>query len=323
MAAPDVAIYHASPATLKAINDGPPLAGELERARKHVAMTTWETSVLPEHYAEALNEYSAVIVPSNFCALAFEAADLSNLVLPHCFDPAFWTLPAPRVPNMPYRFYTIGAAGERKNSMGVLKAYLSAFTAADPVVLVMLVAGGSHDEVRSLVARTGLPASELPKFNFITDTVLSEEDLRDLHAQGDCYVSATRGEGWGLGLFEAAIMGRRIIAPTIGGHRDFLVRNTHAYDVGSCLTPCFGSEVRGEIVERDGRLVQTSRMAMPPGVTCRQQWGEPALAEMANAMRDNSYAREPYAHDERKRLEDFYSYAAIGPRLINQLRGIL
>jgi hypothetical protein len=43
-----------------------------------------------------------------------------------------------------------------------------------------------------------------------------------LHAIGDCFVSVTRGEGWGLGPFDAATLGNPVIITGWGGHLDFL-----------------------------------------------------------------------------------------------------
>jgi glycosyltransferase involved in cell wall biosynthesis len=43
-----------------------------------------------------------------------------------------------------------------------------------------------------------------------------------LHCLGDVYVSMAHGEGWGLGAFDAAALGRPLLMTGWGGHRDYL-----------------------------------------------------------------------------------------------------
>jgi hypothetical protein len=204
---------------------------------------------------------------------------------------------------LPLRFYTVGAWNERKNPAGIIKAYLSTFNADDHVLLMICASGVDQNEIRSLMARSGINAGKLPAIRVIENAgALGEDELREIHGAGDCYVSATRGEGWGLGLFEAAIMGRWIVAPDHGGHADFLYGEAYAdeggvwHDTGDypwCLdvpcsqTPCFGSEVRGEIQkDPQGRMFQAAKVTIPPGVTCKQTWAEPDLADLGRRMRD-------------------------------------
>ena len=51
---------------------------------------------------------------------------------------------------------------------------------------------------------------------------LSDTQMLALHARGDCYVSLTRSEGWGLGAFDAARFGKPLIMTAYGGQLDFL-----------------------------------------------------------------------------------------------------
>jgi len=51
---------------------------------------------------------------------------------------------------------------------------------------------------------------------------LGNVDIEALHRLGDCYVSLTRGEGWGRGAFDAATHGNPAIMTAYGGHLDFL-----------------------------------------------------------------------------------------------------
>ena len=269
---PDLEIYHAPPRVLAALAG----AADTPRRAKRVALTTWETMPLPDEFVVALRAYDDVIVPSEFCAdlvnLALHDGVSNNLphIIPHCFDESFWSAPAAdtsfarQARGDTFRFYTIGAWGERKNSLGILRAYLHAFSKADDVQLMMLIDGADFDEIRSLIARSGIPAGELPEL-FVPDRTLDERELVELHGSADCFVSATRGEGWGLGLFEAAVMGRHVIAPLWGGQSDFLDDYAWARAIPFQMTPCFGAEQRVRVDDDGGRKVQVSKVSLPPG----------------------------------------------------------
>lgn len=340
----DVHVFHAQPRLLEALISSRQVLGA-----RNVALTTWETSSMPSSFVAALERFDHVIVPSRFCVDAIthdpEAQVIDKhwliarrvvgssirkfSIIPHCFDPVFWNPDDPRHvlirPQDPRtRFYTIGAWGERKNPLGILRAYLSEFSSSDEVLLTMVLDGVDLTEVRSLIARSGLAPQEMPALSIPDTTLLTEDALRLLHAQHDVFVSATRGEGWGLGLFEAACMGKHVIAPTWGGQQEFLDDYQLAERILSTLTPCFGSETRGEIING----MQTSRVSMPPGMTCKQHWAEPDLSHIAIAMRDchmnsSDRRRRESARDDRARLVQNYSYRTVGQMFETVLQEVI
>jgi glycosyltransferase involved in cell wall biosynthesis len=348
----DVEVHHTLPRLLEAVtSEGWPAArGAWGASPRRVAVTTWETDTFPAEYAQVLRAFHATIVPSTFCrdAISPDADRRAPFVVPHCFDPHFWNLDelaavAGGEPG-PCRFYTIGAWSERKNPLGVLRAYLHAFTSDDNVQLLMLLSNPDFDAIRSTIARSGLPANLLPEIH-VPDRVFSEQELLELHAGADCFVSATRAEGWGLGHFEAAIMGKWILTPTWGGHADFLRRGFEGPEhlgmagdpeyprllsVRAYRTPCFGAEVKGPVIERDGKRMQQSTIAMPPGVTCKHQWAEPDIGTMAYRMRELYEERRDDrldAYDEemlaaRASLEARYSYDTVGRQMADLLQEI-
>ena len=56
----------------------------------------------------------------------------------------------------------------------------------------------------------------------LSTRALSEEEVDDLHRRGDCYLSLSRGEGWGLGAFDAAAWGNPVIVTGWGAAAEFL-----------------------------------------------------------------------------------------------------
>jgi glycosyltransferase involved in cell wall biosynthesis len=51
---------------------------------------------------------------------------------------------------------------------------------------------------------------------------ISGRTIDAIHVLGDCYVSLTHGEGWGLGAFDAAALGKPVLITGWGGQLDYL-----------------------------------------------------------------------------------------------------
>lgn len=314
----DVAIYHTTPARLATMPRSPAL--------RHVALTTWETEPLPPEHAATLAQYDAVIVPSIFCKslIRSEGLETKTHVVPHAFDPEVWVprLPDPLAPrNDVFTFYSIGAWGERKNTLGLLKAYLHAFRKIDRVRLVLVVDKVNLVAIQSLIARSGIPRDELPGL-VVPDHRLSDDEIFNLHRDGNCFVTATRSEGFGLPIFEAVIMGKPVISPGWGGHREFLEGNPQWKHVWHFLTPVFPGEDELTIEGNQATL----KVTLPRGANCKQVWAEPSLDRLAFAMRMAAYDYRQGAlsdnHDFRAWYERRYSYETIGEKLINTLKEI-
>lgn len=302
----EVAIFHGQPRLLaQMVHDGR-IAPQTSGPR--VAMTTWETSEFPAMWAPLLGDgYDRVLVPSTHCQEVLERHPAFDVqVVPHTFDPAFWA-PDRHRPRLDgdtsVRFYAIGAWDERKNHGAILRAYLHAFTARDRVRLTIRAAGLNEQAVRSIIARSALPEQALPQL-VLDARPMTECELVALHTDNDVFVSASRGEGWGLGLFEAAVSGKIVITPTDTGEAEYLfLPYDDATDERPCYaglralgpghTPCFAGP--GPLVIRDGQVVG-ERMSLVPGMTCHQTWGDPNVLELAGAMRRQVLHLQPGVH---------------------------
>lgn len=215
-----------------------------------VGHTVWDTSRIPEHWAGCLAEADLVVVPSRFSAEAVAASSSKTpiAVVPH-------VAPEPRpgrsrlwdVPPDVFVFYTIAEWTERKAVFHSVEAYLRAFTGRDPVRLVVktshrdwrfgppsgdrpVVEGTSAWSLARLLARHPDP----PAVSLVTRG-LTDDDIRGLHQRGNCFVSLCRGEGWGLGAFDAAAWGKPVVTTGFGGQLDYL--DAAPYLVGFDLVP--------------------------------------------------------------------------------------
>jgi len=304
-------------------------------AAVNVAMTTWESSDIgPEMSTPLLEAYACVIVPSEFCAAnLIPRLDHHGVkVVPHTFDPDFWRptpepdictsgVPAPR--DRTLRFYSLGAWSERKNHPATIAAYLHAFTRADKVSLSISSQGADYDQLRSLLARAGMNLGELPEI-MVDANPMTEDELLRFHDQHDVFCSSSRGEGWGLPLFEAAVMGKTILSPFCSGEIDFLVGYAGLRMVESRQTPCFWG--RGKPRVAGDRIVGETASAVP-GMTCKQTWAEVDIVDMAQRMR-GVYAQHQAGNtftvaSDRDKLVERFGYDVVAPHLIQTLEEII
>lgn len=272
----------------------------IEAGCKKICITTWETDKLPADAVESLQRaFDLIIVPCRFCRDVFERSGISPAklaIVPHAYDPGFmqrakdlrWT--TDWSPPRPFVFYTVGVAGARKNLIGTLLAYWTAFAGRKDDVLLRVVTPYVPIEVDSLVARMGLP--ELAPVEWIQKR-LTDAELRVLHQGSHCYISATRGEAWGLGAFEAAQTGNLVVMPDFGGQVDFL-RYAHHVIVPCQLTPAVADEEQLAEVRIGGMTVKTKGTNAPIGIDATQNWAEPDIVEMAGILR-RAYAGVPRA----------------------------
>src|SRR5690606_26421535 len=122
-------------------------------------------------------------------------------------------------------FYTIGVWTERKSLWRTVEAFCQAFTSADAVTLVIKTTPRDQTvtgplryvrrSVESAVARVTRRYRRPPRIKVLTG-VWSDGEIRALHLDGDCYVSLCRGEGWGLGAFDAATYGNPVVMTGFG-----------------------------------------------------------------------------------------------------------
>jgi hypothetical protein len=200
--------------------------------RQLVSFTTWETDRLPRPWVEILSRYDRVLVPSRFNRETFVASGLSTPVhvVPHI---------ARAIPNAPVDasvggvvFYTIATWTARKAVLDTVAAFVGAFGADDDVTLVI------HTSQEDLGARARFGAgvrpdswltladalagrTNVPKI-VLSTRWLPRDGIDALHANGDCFISLSRGEGWGLGAFDAGNHGNPVVVTGWGGTLDML-----------------------------------------------------------------------------------------------------
>jgi glycosyltransferase involved in cell wall biosynthesis len=219
----------------------------VEAGKRNVGYTVWETDTLPAHWRPLLDLPDKVLVPCTMNRTVFVDGGVARpvVVVPH-IRRHVWSHETAAdgaalreqlgVPHDHFVFYSIAVWDPRKALADLIGVYSRAFCGDDKVSLVLktsavidplalerAAAPNVAARVRALqdaiAAETGRPPAHI--------AVLAADEVAGrvvdaLHATGDCYVSLTHGEGWGIGAFDAATLGKPVLIAPFGGPADYL-----------------------------------------------------------------------------------------------------
>lgn len=204
---------------------------------------TWETSRLPMVWVDCINRYvNEVWCPSSYNERVFKESGVTKYIriVPHVFLPR--KLPSPesvKIVNLKtgdkiekdnrFTFYSIGEFNFRKGIEDTIESFCKAFTNKDPVRLILKLHYRNYSQENKMVCENKI-VEELNKYKHHPPIIcllenMSNNEMLALHSIGDCYVSLTKSEGFGLTIFDAFNYNKRIIATGYSGHIDFLGKN--------------------------------------------------------------------------------------------------
>ncbi len=220
-------------------------ANFFEPGKKNVGYTTWEADALPPHWKPSLDLANLICVPSKMNGQVFSAAHPRPPVhvVPHIrrhtwndFSPSELTdlRTSLGIPPDHFIFYSINTWEPRKNNAQLLQSFLEAFPDDAKVTLILKTDEQGYgaapfypkqasSELASMAmvnAKTGRGSAQAHVC--LLPYKLSGRGIDMLHAIGDCYVSASCGEGWAMGAFDAATRGTPVIMTGWGGQTDYL-----------------------------------------------------------------------------------------------------
>jgi 2-polyprenyl-3-methyl-5-hydroxy-6-metoxy-1,4-benzoquinol methylase len=202
--------------------------------RNVIAMTVWETDTMPSQWRPALSHALEVWLPCEFNVTAFSRALHNPLFkLPHPLLPRpAATLTAPAllsglgVNEHDFVFYSVFEWQDRKSPLETIEAFLRAFPSEQGTVLVLKTNPGAAQVGAAALADARKRTASKARVVLCCEG-WPEDRITALHSRGDAYVSLHRGEGWNLPLFEAACLGKPIIATGFSGPLEYLDANAH------------------------------------------------------------------------------------------------
>jgi len=191
--------------------------------------TMWETTRIPHGWIRNLNSSRAVIVPSNPNIMTFSAQGVttSMRMVPFGVDTQTF-YPRAFKDDDKVVFGTSGISKHgwpRKGFDEVVEAFLRAFPNGDENVELRIKC---------------YPKDPMPAWTdkrIIRDEgTWPKEDLADWYASIDCYVSMSKGEGFGLMPLEAMCVGRPSILPVWFGPESY-ANDRNSFPVNHKLVP--------------------------------------------------------------------------------------
>ena len=173
---------------------------EIKRKIKDViCMTVCETETVHEDYGKLFALFDKIAVPSEFCRRVFsrQFPDIKFYII-HVHIPD----------KRPYTFYHIGNVYDpRKNFNKILETF---------------VRMNKYDARLVIKATCKEPVlARIPNVEIING-LLSDEEMENIHARCDCYVSFSSSEGVGMGAVEAALRNKPVIITEYGGAPEYI-----------------------------------------------------------------------------------------------------
>lgn len=263
---------------IKILHTTPNIYGQfIEPNKYHVARVFWETDKLPSDFAKGVSFCNEVWTGSQYCANAIKKAGVNKpiYIIPEAIDAETVTHipyePENR-PNGLYNFYSIFEWTERKNPKMLLEAYWREFEGIEDVGLTIKTyldnftkdkRSEIDSEIKALKHRLQLK-TYAPVFLY--RDIMERHQIYRFHKTNDCFVSAHRGEGWGIPQMEAMLVGNPVISTSCGGIHEHL-NFGEAILIPYKLIP----------------LLQNNRNQQ--WYTSDQQWAEPNIDYLRMAMR--------------------------------------
>jgi glycosyltransferase involved in cell wall biosynthesis len=187
----------------------------------------WEMDTVPASWDQAALGTDELWAATQFVADALKARfDIPVFTLP----PGVVLTPFTRrpracfgVPEDKFVFlfvFHMTSVMERKNPLGLIRAFARAFRSDEPVVLVLKTTFGESypklmDELRAAAAEAAVEV-------IVIDEIYAQDETLSLIETCDAYVSLHRSEGLGLTMAEAMLLGKPVVATGFSGNTDFM-----------------------------------------------------------------------------------------------------
>ena len=193
-----------------------------------IGFTMLETDRIPKEWVRQANLMDEVWVPSTFNRQTVLESGVTRPVhvIPLGADPNYFH---PEIAAHPlsgvYTFLSVFEWGERKAPEILLRAFNDEFRSDEPVILLCKTINVDTDvDVTKQVADLDL-RGDGGRIHLALNHMIPSYQLGSLYRSSDCFVLATRGEGWGMPVIEAMACGLPVIATNWSAHCDFMTED--------------------------------------------------------------------------------------------------
>lgn len=265
--------------SIKILHTTPNVYGQFVEPEKYIiGRAFWETSKIPLDFALPLQNVDEIWTGSKHNEQAMKNAGVTKpiFIIPEAIDAKL--TPGELDPYIcenkkDYKFYSVFEWTERKNPAALLEAYWREFEGVKGVSLTLKTYQISfgpdkrepiNHQIRKIKARLNLK-SYAPLYMY--RQLMDRRQVYRLHRTFDCFVSAHRGEGWGIPQMEAMIMENPVISTNLGGIHEYLTDKKDVLLIGYTMVPV-------------DNLGYNANWYTPD-----QKWGKINMAELRKAMR--------------------------------------
>lgn len=186
----------------------------------NIAYAMFESQKLPQYFVEHLKQMDELWVPSKFNYDQFRKGGYNKplKIMPLGVDTDEFNpdkvKPLKIHNKRKFMFLSIMGFSERKGIDPLVTAFCQEFTSNEDVCL--MIKAGWYDPIKSIEYISNIISNNVKKKNIppilYNFDIMPQCDMPRLYKTADCFVLASRGEGWGLNYTEAMSMG----LPTIG-----------------------------------------------------------------------------------------------------------
>jgi glycosyltransferase involved in cell wall biosynthesis len=197
--------------------------------KRTFAIWYWELEEAPAHWAGLTQGVQELWAPTTHIQKALTKVVSIPVIpmLPAITLPSFTPLSRKELGLNEDEFiflfvFDLASIMERKNPLGLIRAFKLAFGSMPKIKLVLKVSRAKNylEEIKLL--REAIEGANI----YLDISDMAREKVAALMNSCDCYVSLHRAEGLGLTIAEAMLLGKPVIATAYSGNLDFMDDNT-------------------------------------------------------------------------------------------------
>ncbi|MGH9665924.1 MAG: glycosyltransferase family 4 protein, partial [Bryobacteraceae bacterium] len=202
----------------------PPFTDRMIGSVRAVHCYGWEESAFPRKYVDAFNrDLHVITVMSNYVR---EVLVQNGVKIPiqvvglgadHILD--YDSLPVNCFKPGRFHFVHVSSCFPRKGADALVAAFCREFVESEDVRLIIKTFANPHNDIARIVAKAFARYPRHAPVDIIWDSY-SPGEMRCFIENSQCLVAASRGEGFGLPVAEAMLLGVPVVATVHGGHAD-------------------------------------------------------------------------------------------------------
>jgi len=237
-----------------------------------IGFTEFEATEMPETWVNYCNMADELWVPTEWDRKKFVkgGVNVPIYIIPQGIDPDYFHpeyAPMTTDAKETFKFLINAAWFPRKNLRNMITAFQSEFRKGEDVCLILKTMDlglnkGIKEEIKDI------PSDEKSAKVYVKEDVLPAYKLPSLYTMADCFVLPTRGEAWGLPVFEALACGLPVVTTGYGAPNEVL------------------RDKKGKPLPGVHFVDYKEVMARSPYVYLdNKKWAEPNMAQFAQKMR--------------------------------------